>query len=187
MKAEELQTDIALLPPQPPHPPFTVAKPQSASALSQYEDWLRAKSQVWLCLSSLWFFHRALLVPMETLADLVHLDSRYLTSSQSKPFSVFFFLKNPSHVETLLLVHWVYVQLLPVAGMTGCDAFSLFLYDLCWLSIKTEQWVLSLLRCSHPTAFNTYNRAVRFIHTLQTLLCVAQFMFKHIPDSWRSL
>lgn len=62
---------------------FHSSKAQSASAFSHQKDWLRAQSQidvVFFCLG----LCRVPLVPMEILAGLVHLDSRYPISNYSK-------------------------------------------------------------------------------------------------------
>lgn len=68
--AEVLQTD------------FTVAKPQSASALSHHIDSSSVGSQINVIFFRL-ILYRVLLVPMEILAGLVHLDSRYPITNYS--------------------------------------------------------------------------------------------------------
>lgn len=102
MTVEVLQTD------------FTVAKPQSASALSHHIDSLSAGSQIdiiFLCL----VLCRVPLVPMEILAGLVHLDSRYPITNHSNILCT----KNKNFLHASVIVqkkcvlnsvHWNYTK-----------------------------------------------------------------------------
>lgn len=70
MTADVLQTD------------FTVAKPQSASAISHHVDSSSARSEIDIIFFCL-VLCRVPLVPMEILVGLVHLDSRYPITNYS--------------------------------------------------------------------------------------------------------
>lgn len=192
MKAEVLQTDVTLL--HPPHPTlFTVAKPQSASALSQYEDWLRAQSQFDYVYPLSGFSigrSRSPWKPWPTWSTWTQGIWQALGLCLSLFFFFFWRTWEPCWNSATHLLR----SLCSALASSRYDRMScIFTFPKsagirkCWLSIKTEEsWVY----CAAATPKHSMLKScVSLIHTLQMLQCLAEFssdIFQILEDPFNA-